>query len=298
MPKIKWILLFYIIFFPQYGMAFLPPPVISKDSICPIPKQAGNKTFSAQFFEDYILSIVFGGRNEGTYVDVGAGSPSQDSVTSYFYDRGWHGINIDPLPTVYNQLVQQRPRDININAGISDQPADNINFYQIYSNKDSRAYELSTFDKDVLDKAIKDGYSYETLTVKVKTLDQVLKSNQIHDITFLKIDVEGKEKDVLKSINLNEYRPQVILIEALEPRSNIDSSGKWKEILLHNNYVFIFFDGINSYYVAKEYYAKLHNNFLKAYDCVVAANNKYHILSSSMILRFGERQETVTSTNN
>jgi FkbM family methyltransferase len=284
MPKIKWILAFSILFLPMTTLAFLPPPPqITKNSTCPIPKQAGNKEFLAQFFEDYILSIVFGGRADGTYVDVGAASPTEDSVTAYFYARGWHGINIEPLPTYYQQLITARPRDINVNAGISDKATNNLNFYRIFSKRE-KSDVLSTLDKNVLNKAIKDGYSYETLSIKVKTLDDVLSANNIHDITFLKIDVEGTEKDVLKSINLKKYRPQVIVIEALDPRSTIDSSSKWENILTDNNYVFTTFDGLNSYYVAKEAYPKLYDNFLIAYNCAVEANIKYRVLITSKMI--------------
>ena len=35
----------------------------------------------------------------GTYVDVGAADPVDDSVTAAFYQRGWRGLNIEPVPS-------------------------------------------------------------------------------------------------------------------------------------------------------------------------------------------------------
>ena len=38
--------------------------------------------------------------SSGFYVDIGAFHPTEDSVTKLFYDRGWRGINVDPVPEV------------------------------------------------------------------------------------------------------------------------------------------------------------------------------------------------------
>jgi hypothetical protein len=57
----------------------------SSDDVCPIPRQGGNNNFYEQFYEDYILSIVFSDIEKGFYVDVGANSPDFDSITKHFY---------------------------------------------------------------------------------------------------------------------------------------------------------------------------------------------------------------------
>ena len=50
----------------------------------------------AQNHEDVLLRRVFPDEPNGFYIDVGANDPVRDSVTKHFYDRGWHGINIEP----------------------------------------------------------------------------------------------------------------------------------------------------------------------------------------------------------
>ena len=59
--------------------------------------------------------------DKGFYVDVGANDPTVDSVTKFFYDRGWHGINIEPLPDKCALLAEKRPRDINLCIGLSSE---------------------------------------------------------------------------------------------------------------------------------------------------------------------------------
>ena len=78
----------------------------------------------AQNYEDVLLARLFGGRTTGFYVDIGAMDPVLDSVTKHFYDLGWHGINVEPVKELFDDLVMQRPRDVNVCAAISDQPGD------------------------------------------------------------------------------------------------------------------------------------------------------------------------------
>ncbi len=63
----------------------------------------------AQNREDVVLARVFQGTS-GFYVDVGAASPTVHSVTRWFYEKGWEGINIDPGPRWHRELMAERPR--------------------------------------------------------------------------------------------------------------------------------------------------------------------------------------------
>ena len=55
----------------------------------------------------------------------------------------------------------------------------------------------------------------EVRKVKTKTLDSIIESSKfkIKKIDFLTIDVEGHEYEVIKSIDLTKYKPEIILIE-------------------------------------------------------------------------------------
>lgn len=68
----------------------------------------------AQNFEDVMLHRAFRNVERGFYVDVGAFDPTHDSVTKAFYDRGWNGINIEPIPEYHARFTAERPRDINL----------------------------------------------------------------------------------------------------------------------------------------------------------------------------------------
>src|SRR5262245_37865438 len=68
----------------------------------------------AQNFEDVMLWRALHRVQEGFYIDFGAKDPVSDSVTKAFDDRGWRGINIEPVPTHHSDLQRDRPRDINL----------------------------------------------------------------------------------------------------------------------------------------------------------------------------------------
>jgi hypothetical protein len=68
----------------------------------------------AQNQEDVILHCALREVGQGFYIDVGAQHPVVDSVTKLFYEQGWRGINIDPMPQWVSLLQADRPRDINL----------------------------------------------------------------------------------------------------------------------------------------------------------------------------------------
>src|SRR5271165_1880676 len=72
----------------------------------------------AQNYEDVILWRALREVEGGFYVDVGAADPEEYSVTCAFYERGWSGINMEPLDEYFAKLVQARPRDRNLKVAV------------------------------------------------------------------------------------------------------------------------------------------------------------------------------------
>jgi hypothetical protein len=86
----------------------------------------------AQDAEDVMLQRAFPPGYRGIYIDAGASDPFQFSVTKHFYDCGWRGINIEPVPSVWERLQNQRPRDVNLNLALSDREG-TLTFYEVAS---------------------------------------------------------------------------------------------------------------------------------------------------------------------
>ena len=78
----------------------------------------------AQNREDLYLFALIGHIENGFYVDVGANHERLHSVTRLFYERGWSGINIDANPTLIAEFAAERPKDTNVNVGVSSAQAE------------------------------------------------------------------------------------------------------------------------------------------------------------------------------
>ena len=162
--------------------------------------------------EDMILRRIFDSE-EGFYVDVGAHHPKRFSNTYFFYKKGWKGINIDAQPSSMKLFNKIRPRDINIEKGISDSTR-NLDYYMFDEPAlNSFSKEISKKRNDVNNFNIVDKRVLKTTTL-ANIFEKYLPKNQ--QIDFLSVDVEGLDYNVLKSNNFNKYLPKVITVEILE----------------------------------------------------------------------------------
>jgi FkbM family methyltransferase len=204
-----------------------------------------NPTYYAQFYEDYILGYVFKDQKSGFYVDVGANDPDESSVTKYFYLAGWRGINIEPIPELVEKLNKSRPEDTNKGVAISDRPGQ-LTFY-----KGVKASGLSTLSPKIAAAHRAKGFEFTTIRIPVTTLNAVLDEHAKDrpEITFMNVDVEGFEKQVLSGIDFKRYHPRVIMAESTAPLTEVATHQVWESILIGNGYIFAIDDGLNRYYV-------------------------------------------------
>jgi FkbM family methyltransferase len=199
----------------------------------------------AQNFEDVLLYRAFKNIEHGFYIDVGANDPEIDSVTKAFYDRGWSGINCEPLVSHYEDLKKARLRDINLNCAVGD--VDGV--FKIW---ECEIRGWATLSEEVKKKHEAIGLNCKEHQVIQTTLTKICSEHANNEIHFLKIDVEGFEGQVLKGFDLTKFRPWVLVIEAIMPTSQIPNFSSWEPILLKANYHFIYSDGLNRYYLADE----------------------------------------------
>jgi FkbM family methyltransferase len=200
----------------------------------------------SQNFEDVILWRSLKDIEEGFYIDVGANDPELDSVTKAFYDRGWSGINIEPVEYWFKRLNHLRPRDINLKVAAG-------NFEGEIEMTEVVGTGLSTSVQSIADQHSKSNkMDTRRIVVNVKPLDMILNEYPKKDIHFLKIDVEGSEEAVINGINLKKFRPWIILVEATKPRSQELNYESWEDRILSSDYKFVYFDGLNRFYVATE----------------------------------------------
>lgn len=201
----------------------------------------------AQNFEDIMLWRALKHIEKGFYIDVGAWSPEQDSVTRHFYEEGWRGINIEPNPTFHALYKDKRPEDINLEVALSDE----IGTAELYFSSNSG---LSSLDASIANTHEAAGCFTIPATVHVTTLKDICqKYCDKQEIHFLKVDVEGLEKKVLLGNDWDIFRPWIVVVEATHPMSQLENHEEWEPILVNKQYQFVYADGLNRFYLALEH---------------------------------------------
>lgn len=179
----------------------------------------------SQSQEDLIIDKLLKKTKRGFYIDIGAYDPYRFNNTYRFYKKGWNGINIEPDNNNYLKFVKKRPKDINLNIGIGPKEGTFI-FYKFFPDT------LSTFYEKNANRYIKGGFKLvNKIKLPVKKLSYVFsKYCSKKEISFISIDVEGNEIEILKSNNWNKYRPRIICVEAYTPFSEKKYSNKKSEL--------------------------------------------------------------------
>lgn len=196
--------------------------------------------------EDVILYHVLHDVSDIFYIDVGSNDPWSYSVTKMFYDKGAHGINIDPLPEMIALCEADRPRDINLCIGCGAERSKT----QLYIQGALTGGGSTTVSSNCKE----DGRR----TIKIDIIpirdicEKYIPDDTREGIHFLKVDVEGAEKGVLDGADFVRYRPWIVVMESTLPNTDIPSYMEWEGILLSLNYHFAFSHGVNRYYVADE----------------------------------------------
>jgi FkbM family methyltransferase len=161
----------------------------------------------AQEGEDLILARIFEGKQTGTYVDVGAHHPQRFSNTYLLYKRGWRGVNIDATPGSMKLFKLVRPRDTNLEIGVTAKSEDR----DLYLFNEPA---LNTFDGDRARALARPPYRIEAVRrVRCAPLSQILREHDVSPVDLLTIDAEGYDFEVLQTLDWTVTRPHVVLIE-------------------------------------------------------------------------------------
>jgi FkbM family methyltransferase len=201
----------------------------------------------AQRFEDLYLMRCFGARDEGFYIDIGSGHPVYDNTSFAFYLAGWSGITVEPNPWLARLTRAVRPRDRHIEALVGA-AAGNAPFYLV-----DDFHGLSTMIEGHAHAALAQfGKASQAMVVPVTTLKALCEQYAPPVFDFLKVDVEGAERDVLLNGDWQNFRPRVVVVEALAPYTLAPAWQAWETFLTGHGYRYVWFDSLNRYYLAEE----------------------------------------------
>jgi hypothetical protein len=182
--------------------------------------------------EVYLVEKYFSNRtgylSGGVYVELGALNGLNYS-NSYGLEKvlGWKGLLIEPSIDNYFEVLKNRPKAISVNTAVCSKLS-TVHYLSFPGRRDVGGIlefmtqthfdiikkwpefpeELRGFDK--LDTQMLS----QTPKVACMGLQTVLDLLQLHHISFLSLDVEGAEFEVLKTLNLSKIVIDVVCIEA------------------------------------------------------------------------------------
>lgn len=140
-------------------------------------------------------------KRNGVFIEFGAYDGVIFSNTHLLEKRfGWTGILIDPIPSHYESMKQNRKCKL-IHGAITAKHQESVLIEEL------PASDLSRFvDKRKMFKKVHE--------VKALTLQEVIDKNLTsNEIDFLSIDIEGEDIEILKSLDLTRYKIKAICVE-------------------------------------------------------------------------------------
>jgi FkbM family methyltransferase len=197
-------------------------PLQTAAKITPSPKESrpdsNNNQYHSQIGQDaYLDEVIFRGRRNGFYVEVGAVDGLHFSNTLFFEQhRGWNGICIEPNPIEYKKLLNSGRKCIMENVAISSKegffPFLSIDGYGkglsgLIDSYDPRHVER--IKRETRDK----GSILNTIQVRTAPLKTILRKHHIETIDYCSIDCEGAEMEILESIDFDSVHFRCMTIE-------------------------------------------------------------------------------------
>jgi FkbM family methyltransferase len=150
------------------------------------------------------------GRKETRYLDVGAHDPWFLSNTALFYEKGPSGVCVEPDPTLCRNLRRHRRRDVCLNAGVAPGEGSEADFYVL------SASTLSTLSREEAQRRVAEGHTIDAVVrVPLVSVNALLHERFDRCPEFVSIDVEGLDEAVLRSMDFDRFRPDVICVETL-----------------------------------------------------------------------------------
>ena len=155
---------------------------------------------------------------------------------TYWYHRalGWRGVLIEPTPASYEQLVKNRASDITINAAVC-KDHQRVHYLNSPRNGVNGIVEFMSEEfKQRWHPTIKDS---ELLSISCVPLQPILNLVNLRHINFFSLDVEGGELEVIRGIDFNCTRFDVITMEA-NAKNPTEHHRTIRDILTSHGYIF------------------------------------------------------------
>lgn len=207
----------------------------------------------SQLYQDIFAEFIMQGENEKTFFEFGA-TDGFELSNSYTLENEykWTGVLSEPSPQWHEALKQNRPKTKIITDCVWSESEKELNFFISDVGVLSSLEEFKENDKISMPGNTKARIKAGK-TIKVKTIslnDVIIKYFDSVCPSYLSIDTEGSEFQILKNFNFKKHRPKVLTIE----HNFTDIQTKIDELMFSNNYIRVFkkLTSFDAWYVAAE----------------------------------------------
>jgi FkbM family methyltransferase len=180
---------------------------------------------------------------EPYFIGIGANDGiTHDPLYPFVRDFGWRGIMVEPIPEAFMALEQNYARFDGVtlvNAAIGCFDGEGTIYSVEMSEPTAMTMSLhSSFNKDVLLRGKEWhpdlGNHVIERKVPIMSFATLLARANGHPVDVLKIDTEGYDLEILKTVDFSVFRPRLILAE----QANLSRAGKIEmaQLLLAQGY--------------------------------------------------------------
>ncbi len=190
---------------------------------------------------DFLLTEVLKIKNV-SYLDLGAHHSSFLSNTYYFYKKKFSGVLVEPDIYLFNEIRKRRPKDCVLNFGVGISNKKESDFF-IFDTK-----ELNTFSPEIAKETKQISKLEKIAKVQLVNINDISEKYCKNCPSFISIDIEGLDLDIINTLNFKKWRPPVICIETIR-HSNGQKIKEITDTLIMNNYKIYADTYINTIYV-------------------------------------------------
>jgi FkbM family methyltransferase len=170
----------------------------------------------SQAGEDQLVRYLFYsclGIDKPSYLDIGANHPFECNNSYFFYARGSKGVCMEPDPSFYSLLKKYRKRDTVLQAGVGLQTSAEANLY-VFPGK---CAGWNTFSPEEAAIRVKEsGINYtQVIKTPLININEVIATYFEKTPNFISLDVEGLDLQILKSLDFERHKPEVICVESI-----------------------------------------------------------------------------------
>ena len=216
------------------------------------------KDIKSQLYQDMFASFIVGDKFDKTFFEFGA-TNGIDLSNSFTLERylNWKGVLSEPSPQWHHELKKNRPYANIISECIWSESNKELNFFESDVGVLSSLENFKESDKISMpgntQARLKNG---KNIIVKTISLNDAIEEHfNSKSPSYISIDTEGSEYEILKSLNFKKYRPLVFTVE----HNFTELQLKIDELMFLNNYIRVFksLTAFDAWYVEKNIFNEI-----------------------------------------